>query len=474
MQTLLAVRNLTVDFRIDDATTLRAVNDIGFDVPENATVGVVGESGSGKSVTALSIMGLLPPNASIGRESRILFEGSDLLELRGRRLQAIRGREISMIFQEPMSSLNPVFTIGFQLAEVLTRHAGLSRRQARSRAIELLREVEIPDPQARIGAYPFELSGGQQQRAMIAMALACGPRLLIADEPTTALDVTVQKQILELLARLQREHRMSMLFITHDLGLVGEIADRVVVMRSGDVREDGAVKSVYGDPQDAYTRALLACRPPIAHRPARLPVIEDFLAPRERASASGDRARGLTGAEPIILEARGLSKTFHLREGWLRRRPIAVVKGVSFKLARGKTLGVVGESGSGKTTLALMLVRLQAATAGQVLFEGRDILATKGDASVELKRRIQIVFQNPYASSESAVHRRTDPDRADAHPRHRGGRARTHGARIRTARPGGTASGGVLQVSSRILRRPAPADRDRPLSRDQARRPHLR
>jgi peptide/nickel transport system ATP-binding protein len=395
---LLAVRDLTIDFRIDDATTLRAVDGVSFDVPENATVGLVGESGSGKSVTALSIMGLLPRNASLGQGSRTLYEGSNLLELRGRRLQQMRGRDISMIFQEPMSSLNPVFTIGFQLTEVLTRHMGLSRRQARARAIELLREVEIAEPQSRIDSYPFELSGGQQQRAMIAMALACGPRLLIADEPTTALDVTVQKQILELLARLQREHRMSMLFITHDLGLIGQIAQRVIVMRAGAVREQGAVGTVFSAPHDAYTRALLACRPQIARRPSRLPVVEDFLEPPSAAPERSERTRGLTGAEPIVLEARGLSKTFHLREGLLRRRPIAAVKDVSFKLARGKTLGVVGESGSGKTTLALMLVRLQPATAGEVLFEGTEVLGARGGVSAHLKRRIQIVFQNPYAS----------------------------------------------------------------------------
>jgi peptide/nickel transport system ATP-binding protein len=395
---LVAVCDLTIDFRVDDAATLRAVNGVSFDVPENATVGLVGESGSGKSVTALSIMGLLPGNASVGPGSRILYEGADLLKLRGRKLQAMRGREISMIFQEPMSSLNPVFTIGFQLVEVLTRHMGLSRRQARARAIELLREVEIAEPQVRIDAYPFELSGGQQQRAMIAMALACGPRLLIADEPTTALDVTVQKQILELLARLQREHRMSMLFITHDLRIVGDIAHRVVVMRAGEVREQGAVKDVFGSPQDFYTRALLACRPQIARRPLRLPVIDDFLAPPDVLHDRTERARGLTGAEPIVLEARGLSKTFYLREGLFQRRPIAAVRDVSFKVVRGKTLGVVGESGSGKTTLALMLVRLQPATAGRVLFEGRDVLAGKGEAPADLKRRIQIVFQNPYAS----------------------------------------------------------------------------
>jgi peptide/nickel transport system ATP-binding protein len=303
-----------------------------------------------------------------------------------------------MIFQEPMTSLNPVFSIGFQLVEVLTRHAALSRRQARSRAVELLRDVDIPEPHARIDAYPHQLSGGQQQRAMIAMALACEPRLLIADEPTTALDVTVQKQILELLARLQAQHRMSVLFITHDLGLVGEIADRVIVMRSGEVREQGPVATVYDTPQDAYTKALLACRPRLSRRPLRLPVIEDFLQGHGDAGELPERRRGVTGDEPVVLEACSLSKTFYLKEGLMRRRAVPAVRDASFRIFRGKTLGVVGESGSGKTTLALMLVRLQPATAGQVLFQGRNVSSPDARVDLDLKRRIQIVFQNPYAS----------------------------------------------------------------------------
>ena len=395
---LLAVRNLTIDFRVDPATTVRAVDRVSFDVPPNATVGLVGESGSGKSVTALSVIGLLPDNAMIDRGGSILWDGRDLLTLPTRHLQAIRGRDISMIFQEPMSSLNPVFSIGFQLAEVLVRHAALSRRQARARAIELLREVDIPEPQARVDAYPHQLSGGQQQRAMIAMALACEPSLLIADEPTTALDVTVQKQILELLARLQHEHRMSVLFITHDLGLVREIADRVVVMRGGEVREEGPVAAVYSTPQDAYTKALLACRPRLSRRPVRLPVIEDFLQGKSDDSELPERTRGVTGDEPVVLEAHALSKTFYLREGLMRRKPVPAVRDASFRIVRGRTLGVVGESGSGKTTLALMLVRLQQATGGQILFEGRNVLSPDANHDLALKRRIQIVFQNPYAS----------------------------------------------------------------------------
>ncbi len=234
---LLRVRDLTVDFRIDDTARLRAVNQVSFEIAVESTVALVGESGSGKSVTALAILGLLPvENSLVHADSAIEYGGRNLLALSRRDMQAVRGGEISIIFQEPMSSLNPVFTVGFQLREVLEKHIGLTRRQARTRAIELLREVGIPEPELRVDAYPFELSGGQQQRVMIAMAIACEPKLLIADEPTTALDVTIQKQILDLLASLQRKHQMSVLFITHDLGVVGDIADYVVVMQNGEIQ----------------------------------------------------------------------------------------------------------------------------------------------------------------------------------------------------------------------------------------------
>src|SRR5436190_242562 len=297
---LLSVRDLAVDFRIDEATTLRAVKGISFDIDERSTVALVGESGSGKSVTALAIMGLLPrENARVHPASRVEYLGRKLLELPGRELQALRGAEISMIFQEPMSSLNPVFTVGFQIAEVLRQHRALPASQARLRALQLLGEVGLAEPQARLGAYPFQLSGGEQQRVMIAMAIACEPKLLIADEPTTALDVTVQRQILELIAGL---------------------------------------------------------------------------------------------------EARGLAKSFYFRDGLFGRRELKAVKGASFKLAKGKTLGVVGESGSGKTTVGLLLMRLHKASGGEVLFEGRDLLPLPPKAAYSYKRRIQIVFQNPYAS----------------------------------------------------------------------------
>jgi len=396
---LLRVRDLAVDFRIDGSTTLRAVKGIGFDVAEHSTVALVGESGSGKTVTALAIMGLLPrENATVHAASRIDYLGRSLLQATNRDLRALRGAEISMIFQEPMSSLNPVFTVGFQIAEALRQHRALPVSQARLRALQLLGEVGLAEPQARLGAYPFQLSGGEQQRVMIAMAIACEPKLLIADEPTTALDVTVQRQILELIAGLQARRRMSVLFITHDLSLVGEIADEVVVMRRGEIREQGRTGRIFSAPQDPYTRALLACRPPLTHRPRRLPVIDDFLKGAPGGAGGEERRRGLRGDEPIILEARGLAKSFYFRDGFFGRRELKAVKGASFKLAKGKTLGVVGESGSGKTTLGLLLMRLHKACGGEVLFEGRDLLPLPPKAAYSYKRRIQIVFQNPYAS----------------------------------------------------------------------------
>jgi peptide/nickel transport system ATP-binding protein len=396
---LLQVRDLAVEFRVDADTTVRAVKGVSFDVPANTTVALVGESGSGKSVTALAVMGLLPPENARAAATAVSYRGRDLFRLPDREMRHLRGRELAMIFQEPMTSLNPVFTIGFQIEEILTRHLGLSLRQARQRAVELLAEVGIPEPRTRVHSYPFQLSGGQQQRAMIAIAIACKPRLLIADEPTTALDVTVQKQILELLARLQKQHAMSVLFITHDLAIVRDIADEVIVMRDGYIRESGSVRQIFEAPADPYTRALIACRPQLARRPARLPVIEDFVERTAAAPAEEpERTRGLRGDEPIVLEARHLTKTFYLRDGLFRKRALPAVRNASFTVAKGKTLGVVGESGSGKTTLALMLMRLQEPTDGQVLFEGKDLLAEASARRLDYKRRIQIVFQNPYAS----------------------------------------------------------------------------
>jgi peptide/nickel transport system ATP-binding protein len=396
---LLGVRNLKVDFRLDDGAVLNAVRGVSFDVHSNETVALVGESGSGKSVSALAILGLLPAaNTRVLAGSTILYRNRDLLALLPREITALRGAEISMVFQEPMSSLNPVFSIGFQIIEMLNKHLGFGGRRARERAIALLQEVGIPDPQTRIDAYPHQLSGGQQQRVMIAMAIACEPRLLIADEPTTALDITVQKQILTLLSDLRKRRRMAMLFITHDLGLVAEVADRVMVMREGEIREQGGVQQIFSAAQDPYTKALLACRPPLARRPLRLPVVEDFLSGSAIPVDACERRRGLHGGEEIILEVSRLAKNFHFREGLFRKREFRALKNASFTLAKGKTLGVVGESGSGKTTMALTLLRLTPASGGTVLFNGRDLLALTPDDAMPFKRRIQIVFQNPYAS----------------------------------------------------------------------------
>ena len=393
---LLSIRDLKVAFRMGkvDGVMRRqlAVKGVSFDIPENSTVALVGESGSGKSVTAMSILNLLPDNAE--RSGAILFQGRDLLKTSLRELQSVRGREIACVFQDPMSSLNPVFPVADQIMEPLIKHLGMSRRQALVRAEELLNEVGIPDPKRRLKSYPHEMSGGQQQRVMIAVALACNPKLLIADEPTTALDVTIQRQVMELMARLKDTHKMSMLFISHDLGVVGEIADQVVVMRHGEIREKAPVADIFHRPQDAYTKALLACRPSLTENPARLMVIDDHIA--------GRAAQGIGKAKdpqaPVILEARGLRKSFFFRSGLFGKTEFKAVKGVDFQLRKGHTLGVVGESGSGKTTMGLTLLRLHEPTGGEVLFEGRDLLKMNGAEWQKMRRRIQVVFQNPYAS----------------------------------------------------------------------------
>ena len=397
---LLEVRDLRVTFRLDKKTTFEAVKGISFNVPRNSTVALVGESGSGKSVSSLAVMGLLPPdNTIIDPGSSIHFGGRDLLQLSIAERRTMCGKDISMIFQEPMSSLNPVFTVGFQIAEVLRQHMGMNRKQARARTLELLDEVGIPDPATKIDAYPSQMSGGQQQRVMIAMAIACEPKLLIADEPTTALDVTIQKQIMDLIAALQKKHQMSVLFITHDLGLVGEIADQVIVMRHGEVRETGEVRQVFEAPQDSYTKALLHCRPSLDERPWRLPVIADYM---EGKAGPGmevkQRTRGYTPGDEPVLVVNNLSKSFYTREGLFGKREFQAVKDVSFTLPRGKTLGVVGESGSGKTTVGLTLLRLHQATGGTAMFHGKDLIAMPNREYLPYKRRIQIIFQNPYAS----------------------------------------------------------------------------
>ncbi len=393
---LLQVDRLRVAFRRGKDGVSEAVKGVSFAVPANSTVALVGESGSGKSVSSLAVMGLLPARqAIVAPGSSIVFDGRELLGLDADARRALCGREIAMIFQEPMSSLNPVFTVGFQIAEVLRRHMGMGRRAARARTLALLEEVGIPDPGRKIDAYPSQLSGGQQQRVMIAMAIACEPKLLIADEPTTALDVTIQAQIMQLLAELQRKRAMAILFITHDLGLVAEIADHVIVMRHGEIREQGPARQVLEQPRDAYTRALLLCRPRLDRRPARLPVIDGVLDGREAAACA---PRRIALASAPLLSVRHLSKSFFLREGLFGKREFQAVHDISFDLARGKTLGIVGESGSGKSTLGLTLLRLHQASGGSAMFDGKDVLAMPARDFLAYKRRMQIVFQNPYAS----------------------------------------------------------------------------
>ncbi len=297
-----------------------------------------------------------------------------------------------------MQSLNPVFTVGDQLIEPLIKHMKMGKRAALERAEQCLVEVGMPEPKRRLNAYPHELSGGQQQRVMIAMALACEPKLLIADEPTTALDVTIQRQILELIATLQQKHRMSVLFISHDLGLVGEIADEVLVMRHGILREQGPVAGIFAAPKDAYTQALLACRPSLDRHPARLTVIDDHIAGRP----AQEHAKPKDPNAPVVLEVKGLNKSFWIKEGLFGRREFKAVQNVTFQLRKGHTLGVVGESGSGKTTMGLSLLRLHESNtgpmSGEAIFGGKNLLTLSDSERQPMRRRIQVVFQNPYAS----------------------------------------------------------------------------
>ncbi|MEW9898349.1 dipeptide ABC transporter ATP-binding protein [Chitinivorax sp. PXF-14] len=398
-QALLEVKDLKVEFKLGQGQSFTALKGVSFTIPANSVVALVGESGSGKSVSAMAVMDLLPhENTVIAPESRLVFDGKNLLgESRNQRRDRC-GAQMSMIFQEPMSSLNPVYTVGSQIAEVLRLHKGLGKREALRRAVELLREVGIPEPETRANSYPHEMSGGQQQRVMIAMAIACEPKLLIADEPTTALDVTIQKQIIELLMSLKSRHGMSILFITHDLALVKEIADQVVVMQHGVIREQGPAAEVFSAPKDAYTRALLACRPTLDRRPLRLPVVDDFLQGREHELPQGERARGVAPNDPIVLEVKHLKKVFTQKRGLFGKHEIHAVKDVSFKLARGKTLGVVGESGSGKTTMGKSLIRLHAAQGGEVIYNGKNLLGLSERDFLPYKKKLQIIFQNPYAS----------------------------------------------------------------------------
>ena len=427
-QKLLEVIDLQTYFDSEEGI-VKAVDKVSFTIYRGETVGIVGESGSGKSVTALSVMKLIqsPPGKIVG--GQILYypeeggEPVDLIHASNEQMREYRGNDIAMIFQEPMSSLNPVFTCGSQVAEAIILHQGLSKDQARAKTIELFEKVHLPDPARIFDSYPHQLSGGQNQRVMIAMALSCNPDILIADEPTTALDVTVQKRILELMEELRHQINASIIFITHDLGVIAEIADRVIVMYKGDIVEQGSVKEIFVNPQHPYTKSLLACRPPLDYRMSRLPIVSDFMdvtinedgsknitekeasltkviddkkVTREETDA---RLQRLKEKEPI-LQVKNLRTWFPTEHNFFGQvmKHVKAVDDVSFDVYPGETLGLVGESGCGKTTLGRTILRLEDATEGEVFFEGKDILKLSSSELKDLRRHVQIIFQDPYSS----------------------------------------------------------------------------
>lgn len=431
---LLSIRNLSVEFDTGDEI-VPAIEGVSLEVFPGEVLGLVGESGSGKSVTALAVMRLLSRSTARIRSGEILFDHPErgmvnLPELADRDMQSVRGRHLAMIFQEPMTSLNPVKRCGLQVAESILWHRRRDSSDARKKVLELFSEVRLPQPEKIYQAWPHELSGGQKQRVMIAMAMACEPAMLIADEPTTALDVTVQKDILELLQGLQQRHGMAVMFISHDLGVIAQIAGKICVMRDGRVMEEGAASRVLKEPSSSYTRALLACRPSLEERPARLAVVEDFMGERssddpfiaspleagssvaaagrqseDRPGLSGNmgpgQSEGMTSKknEPV-LEVKNLSTRFITRRN-LFGRPLehhTAVENVSFRVYRGETLGLVGESGCGKTTLGRTIMQLMRPDSGGVIYKGTDLSKMSSGELRRLRTRFQIIFQDPYAS----------------------------------------------------------------------------
>ena len=399
-QPMLSVENLSTHFFSRDGV-MKAVDDVSYRIAPGETLAVAGESGSGKSVTALSILGLLPKPAGRVVGGRILLDGRDLVPLSEGEMQHVRGNEVAMIFQEPMTSLNPVLTVGDQIAEVLIRHRRLSRKAAFERVREMLELVRIPDSARRINDYPHEMSGGMRQRVMIAMALACKPKLLVADEPTTALDVTIQAQIIELIKTLQQEEGMSVLFITHDMGVVAEVADRTAVMYNGKVVEQGATRDIFDNPQHPYTRSLLSAVPRLGamaghRRPMRFPVVDRATGLSDIPAETGET---VSPGQPVI-EVKNLTARFNLRGGLFSsvRRRVHAVENVSFSVQPGETLSLVGESGCGKSTTGRSVMRLMQPMRGSVLLDGEDLLKLDEEALYDRRRRIQMIFQDPYAS----------------------------------------------------------------------------
>ena len=414
---ILSIKDLQTWFHTEDGI-VKAVDGISLEAMPGETLGIVGESGSGKSVTSLTVMRLLPELTARVNASEISFLGRDLMSIPKEDMCKVRGKDVAMIFQEPMTSLNPVFTVGEQVAEAIRLHEGVNNEVARARTIELFEEVGIPEPEIRIDSYPHQMSGGQKQRVMIAMALSCNPKLLIADEPTTALDVTIQAQILDLLRRLRDQRGMAILFITHDLGVIAEIADKVAVMFRGKLVEYGDVVSIFRNPSHPYTRGLLDCRPRLDTPYKILPTVGDYLEhwfdedgdlhmkekeltpERLEHLRTAGRDKLLKVAGDPVLEVRDLKVWFPIKKGVFGRTSghVKAVDGISFDVYPGQTLGLVGESGCGKTTTGRAILRLVEPTGGQVLFGGRELGGLGKSAMREVRRNLQIIFQDPYSS----------------------------------------------------------------------------
>lgn len=399
---LLKVKDLCISF-ISNKKSIEVIHNVSFDIRSNEIVAIVGESGSGKSVSSLAIMGLLPKRISKITNGCIAFEENHLLSVSENEFQKIRGNEIAMIFQEPMSSLNPSMTCGKQVSELIKRHTSLSKNEIKAEVYALFERVKLPDPSRVYSAYPHEISGGQKQRVMIAMAISCKPKLLIADEPTTALDVTVQKEILELLKALQEETKMSILFISHDLALVSEIAHKVLVMYKGEIVEQGDVEKIFKAPKHSYTKALFNSRPSTNERLQELPTVQDFLdaTVSKKLISKSDRQKkhdALYKQAPI-LEVNDLEKIYFSKKGWFGKpSEFKAVDKVSFKVYPGETLGLVGESGCGKSTLGNAILQLDKATRGVVKYNGNDITQLSKRQLRTLRKDIQIIFQDPFAS----------------------------------------------------------------------------
>lgn len=421
---LLEIKNLVTEFTTE-GNTLKAVNDVSFTLNRGETIGIVGESGSGKSVTSLSVMRLIPDPPGKIASGEIIFHGKDgvsqnLVELPENEMRAIRGNDIAMIFQEPMTSLNPVFTCGDQVMEAILLHQKVGKKEAKELTIKLFNEVQLPRPEDIFESYPHQISGGQKQRVMIAMAMSCNPSILIADEPTTALDVTVQQTILDLMLKLQVEHDMGIMFITHDLGVIAELADKVVVMYKGKIVEQGPVLDIFSNPQHPYTKGLLACRPPLDRRLRRLPVVSDFMDVDEAGvitEKSGSISEVINRevvtederkkdheemyAKEPVLSIKNLKKYYPMGNSFFGKTKdwVKAVDDVTFDVYPGETLGLVGESGCGKTTLGRTVLRLIDPTDGEMIFQGQHPLHSMSDKEMRSVRKdIQIIFQDPYSS----------------------------------------------------------------------------